>query len=299
MKKIMKLLYIVSVAGLCCLFSFVSFAGIGEKLEGHWSKDLIKEQTIAEFFPKLAENNFENLSPSGNISISDTASAFSMLYKKYNKEKLLPPSSSAKEFRRKEILMLLVPALKDTNGKLAQPTHPLPYLDCESLTQQEIYLLQLLTEQHLIKGNTKTTFLPNNIMTQSEVIILLQRLESHFLREQPLPSEGRLLPFQILESSLNYNDYEGIQTDETDDTVRITITMQFPTPGYSFSVQKMILSKNGIEIVPEIVSPPRDSEQLQVITYYKTTVEIKKADIPSDAILQFTMKGLRQENNKK
>lgn len=287
----------IVAAMLLFLSSSIILAEMSDKLHGHWAKNMLKESTVIEYFPKLAENAFEKLAPAKAVSMSETISALNLLYTKYEKELLpeVPPKSES--FPRKEILALLAPALKSTSGQLPESLQPLLFQDCDSLNDNEKQMLKLLNERKIINGSAKYHFSPKQNMTQAEVILLLQRVELYLKNElsnKKMPSASEIA-FQTIKQSTNYNDREGLVISETGDTILLTITKQFSTPGYSLAVRSLIPTEKGIKVELNISSPPADAILAQVITYQTITIKINKSDLPAATPILFLVEGIRSE----
>ena len=288
---------IFTVATFLLLFSTVSFAAMQGKLEHHWAKTQLKEKTVLDFFPKFAENNFERFAPAETISRSEFVESLNLLFQKYNKEPISGKEAVTEPMNRKELLSLLAPVVKNEDGTFPIAIQKNQFKDCGNLLPDELLVLQLLTERTLLKGSSKTQFLPDQILTQGEAMILIQRLNDHFrkLLPSPLPAEENTLAFKVISSAENYSDQEGVLTKETKDTIRLTITKQFSTPGYSLSVKKMAMTEKGIFVSLNITSPAADAILPQVITYQKITVEVQKNEIPANIPSLFFVEGLRLE----
>lgn len=303
MKPIFKKIYAFALAASLTISlatpTYADTNGMEKKLEGHWAKKVLQAQTVTEFFPELAKNNFAEFSPNKEISTAETRIALNLLYSKYQKRNLELTTKENKVLLRKDISLMLVPALEDKEKKLPKLMQKhLPYLDCQNFSRENTRLLSLLSEQGLLKGISPTLFAPEKTMSQSEVIILLQRVVER-LEKKRLPkietpvTDG--IPFTLTKQVTIYDEInEGYSIQETNDQITLTITKKFSTAGYAIGIEKIIPSKTGLLVVLKVFPP--EGLVAQVITYPTATIKILKSDIPKDTPLQFTINGLNRND---
>ncbi len=88
-----------------------------------------------------------------------------------------------------------------------------------------------------------------------------------------------IIAFNTLGIVQSYNSQEEIIIKEENESVRLTITKQFPTPGYTMSIDKILKEKNGYRIYFDISSPSPDTILPQIITYKTLTLNIDKTQL--------------------
>ena len=84
------------------------------------------------------------------------------------------------------------------------------------------------------------------------------------------------IAFEALGIVQSYNNQEELIVKEENDKVLLTITKQFPTPGYTMTVDKIMREGKNYKIYFNIVEPRPDMILPQVITYKTLTIEIDK-----------------------
>ena len=77
----------------------------------------------------------------------------------------------------------------------------------------------------------------------------------------------------------SYNSQEEIIIKEDNENIKVTITKQFPTPGYSMAIDRILREKSGYRIYFDISSPSPDTILPQVITYKTVTLNIDKLQL--------------------
>lgn len=87
------------------------------------------------------------------------------------------------------------------------------------------------------------------------------------------------IDFNTLGIVQSYNNQEELIIKEEEDKILLTITKQFPTPGYSMRINKIMNENNGYRVCFEIICPKPDSIQMQIITYKTLTLEVEKAQL--------------------
>ena len=280
MKKILSLILILIILST----SITAFASIEEKLGDHWSKDMIERDFVALYFPDLARKNFEKFDPSAKLNNKIFALSFGSLSKNYELGSILNNTILSKELTREEVIRIVGNKLKDIEG-LRVGNEELPFKDINTMDKESIELLRLLFNLDIIYGVSADRFAPDNIITQAEAIIVLQRVKGVLdgMNEILFTSKG------IVQS---YNNQEAIIVKEKDDKLLVTITKQFPTPGYGIGVEKILINDdNKYQIYLDITPPNRGMDMLQVITYKTITIEIEESELKGESPYIFTIKG--------
>nr|WP_281420288.1 S-layer homology domain-containing protein [Tissierella simiarum] len=145
----------------------------------------------------------------------------------------------------------------------------LPFKDINTMNKDEIKLLMGLYKPGIIQGNSNAKFDPDRKLSQAEAIIILQRVKG-------VLDKMKVISYNTLGIVQTYNSQEELIIKENDDKVLLTITKEFPTPGYSMSVDKIVRSPGGYKVFLNVIPPKEGLIQMQVITYKTLTLEIDK-----------------------
>ena len=261
MKKVSILLIIAII-----LSSSLSFASISDKLENHWSDSQINRAFVAYYFPYLSRDSFAKFEPDGDISEQDFILSIASLFKDLGYDISLDGSPA--DVSREQMVNILATRLKDVGMELGKDTN-LPFKDINTMSNDSIELLRLLYSNNIILGDSNTSFNPSRNLTQAESIIILQRVKGVLERMNTII-------FKTLGIVQSYNNQEEIIIKEEPDKLLVTITKEFPTPGYSMTVNKILKERGSYRVYFDITPPPADSVQIQVITYKTLTLEIDK-----------------------
>ena len=261
MKRVSILLIIAII-----LSSSLSFASISDKLENHWSDSQINRAFVAYYFPYLSRDSFAKFEPDGNISEQDFILSIASLFKDLGYDISLDGSPA--DVSREQMVNILATRLKDVGMELGKDTN-LPFKDINTMSNDSIELLRLLYSNNIILGDSNTSFNPSRNLTQAESIIILQRVKGVLERMNTII-------FKTLGIVQSYNNQEEIIIKEEPDKLLVTITKEFPTPGYSMTVNKILKERGSYRVYFDITPPPADSVQIQVITYKTLTLEIDK-----------------------
>ncbi len=278
---------VVSIALAILIFSttIVAFASMEEKLNNHWSKGLIQKEFVAYYFPYLAKDGFDKLDPTAYISKKDFDLSLASLSKDYDLDISTSNIGTYELLTRKEIVELIGKKLNGIDS-LKKGNKELPFQDINTMNKDSIELLRLLYNLKIINGVSKNSFAPDNKLTQAEAIIILQRVKEIL--------EGmNQVAFSVSGIVQSNNSQESIITKEDGDKVLVTITKEFPTPGYGLGVEKIVSEEGGYKIYLKITPPPADSMQLQVITYKTITIEINKSELKQSPPYVFTVEGIK------
>lgn len=290
-KKIWPLALVASLLTATCL---PLQANMADKLQGHWAHGLLREEILSGFFPKFIQNDYQLLEPQKEISTLDTISALNLLYQKFDKNPLTYPVESSPLLLRKDILDLLIPSLEDENKNLPPTGQALTYSDCQGLSPRQAEILQILTDRGILRGVSTSLFAPNQPMTQSELMILVQRLYDRLDQEGgPKTKEQVRIPFLVLPQVAGLKNQEGYWVETNANTLILTITKEFSTGGYSIGVKQVMADQMGIWLDLEINSPGIQDLVTMAFSYPTVRIEIKKDDLPINTPLKFHIQGLK------
>lgn len=280
MKKIVSLLLVLVILSS----TVVAFADISEKLGDHWSKEFIERDFVAYYFPYLAKDKFNRLDPRENINKEDFTLSLASLSKDYDLEMTVDNIGINGSLTRKEVVELIGKKLLEIDIKLDE-NQELTFQDINTMSESSIELLKVLYNLKIINGVSATSFAPDRKLSQAEAIIILQRLKGVL--------EGmREVSFNITGIVQSYNNQESIIVKESGTKVLVTLTKEFPTPGYSLGVEKILSEKDGYNIYLKITPPKEGMMQLQVLTYKTMTIEIDKKQL-KQLPYTFTVDGIK------
>lgn len=265
----------------------VAFADMDEKMVNHWSKNIIEKEFLAYYFPYLAKNGFAKFNPDDYITKRDFALSLASLAKNYNLDGTVNNIVTYEALTRKEMVDIIGNklVLKDT---IKYENQELPFQDINTMNKDSIELLRVLFNLEIINGVSNANFAPDRKVTQAEAIIILQRLKG-VLEEMRGVKE---VSFNIAGIVQSHNAEESVIVKEGTDSVLVTITKEFPTPGYSLDVEKILKYKDEYKVYLNVVPPKEDSIQLQVVTYKTMTIEIEKNKLMGEPYV-FTIEGLK------
>lgn len=280
MKKLISMILIMLILST----NMVVFAAMEEKLANHWSKNLIEKDFLAYYFPYLAKDGFTKFEPNGDISKKDFILSVASLFKDYDLNTTIGNVVGYEPLTRRELVDIIGSKLIEINA-IKIENQELPFKDINTMNIDSIELLKILYNYKIIYGISNTSFAPDKKLTQVEAIIILQRLKGVL--------EGmRRISFNVTGIAQSYNLQESVTIKEDVDNVLVTITKEFPTPGYSMGVEKILRDKNEYKVYLNIIPPREGSIQLQVITYKTMTVEIEKNQLIGASPYVFTVEGL-------
>lgn len=274
---------IILVLVFILTLSSVVYGDISEKLSGHWADKDINRTFMAYYFPYLTKNNFRDFSPNEGIENQNfTLSTISLFNKHYFEVDGLDNLGIIK---RSEMLNIVGSRLESI-GIMGSLEYPLNFKDVNDLNEEQVRYLKLLNEKGVIIGEGNSIFNPNRNLTQAEAVIVLQRLDKILKEENDIS-------FKILSIVQAYNGQEEMITKVEDEIVKITITKEFPTPGYTLTVDKIQRESDVYRIFFTITPPDPDLMQAQVITYKTITLEIEKSELGEEPY-NFVVDGFRQ-----
>lgn len=249
--------------------STASHATITDKLANHWADSLINRSFVAYYFPYLARDKFKLFNPNQPISEGDFTISLSALFKDYGYELIL--IGGGKNLSRSAMVSILGTRFIEIGIDNAENV-VLPFKDINTMSSDSIELLRVLFNNKIIVGDPDSSFNPNRELTQVEAIIILQRVKK-------VLEDMNTIAFNTLGIVQSYSAQEEIIIKEETEAVMVTITKQFPTPGYSMTVNRILRAGNGYRIYFNITAPPADSILPQVITYKTITLELDKDEL--------------------
>lgn len=265
-----------------------------QKLGNHWSKNEINRDFLIYYFPYLAKENFNRLSPNDSFYEDEFLLSFSSLLK--NKGYTRTQVGWKMKLTRIEMAQILGEKLLEINA-IESSDGTTPFDDIGDVSVERKKALADLFHAGLINGQSKTKFNPYAHATQAEAIILLQRVNSLLEQmdkkeniedevvippaELEKPKESKEpevveIPFTLGGIVQSYSGVEGIITKDEGEKLFVTITKSFSTSGYSMGIDKILKDKNDYKVYLNITPPSKESELLTVITYKTITIEIDK-----------------------
>lgn len=267
MRKILSLALVI----LMLFVGTSSYASFDEKISSHWSKAYIEKDFVAYYFPYLAKNNFEKFNPMDILDEMDFTLSLASLSKEYDIEFTAEDIGISRKLTRKEVVEIIGRKILE-DPMIQYEEKEIPFKDINTMDEKSIELLGVLYSLGIINGVSAESFVPNRFLTQSEAIIILQRLKGVW-------EEMRELAFDVKGIIQSYNNQETVVVKDEGDKVLVTITKEFPTPGYSMDVRRILKGSNGYKIQLNIVPPKADAILPQVITYKTMTLEIDKEQL--------------------
>ena len=204
--------------------------------------------------------------PQGLLSEQEFTSSLASLFADYQYE--LSISDSNKVLSREDIAYLLGNKLVEIGLEL-NTSVDLPFKDIDTMSNESKESLKLLYFNKIILGDTNSNFGPNRDLTHVEGVIVLQRVK------EVLESMNEIA-FKTLGIVQTYNNQEELIVKEENEKVLLTVTKQFPTPGYTMTVDRIMKTGKNYKIFFNIAEPRPDMILPQVITYKTLTIEIDK-----------------------
>jgi len=262
MKKITSLVLVI----VLLLTSTITYGTIADKLSGHWANSLINRSFVAYYFPYLAKDNFSRFHPNEIISEQDFTLSLLSLFMDYSYS--FSGVGENGNLSRQDMVRILGSKLSEI-GLNNEENIEIPFKDINTMSSDSIELLRLLYNNKILIGDSSLSLSPNRNLTQVEAIIILQRVKE-------VLEKMNTVTFKTLGIVQSYNSQEELIINEEDEKVIVTITKQFPTPGYSMSIKKIMKENKGYKIFFDITPPKPDLMQPQVITYKTLTVELEK-----------------------
>lgn len=265
------------------LSSTSSFANMEDKLQGHWAKDAISKDFLSRYFPYLARDNFSEFKADDPQDRNAFALSTASLFKA--KGYIVDGMESSGQLSRREMLTIIGSRLKKI-GVEPKENHNLEFIDIGGLSLQEKGYLRILNRENIVLGVGRGKFNPDRKFTQAEAVVVLQRLESFLNRQNKISFITRSV-------ETSYNSKEEILVLADEFNVLVSITKQFPTPGYSLAAKEILKQGNTFKIYLETASPPINSIQPQVIVYKTISIELSKTEL-GDGPYNFAVEGFNQ-----
>ena len=265
MKRVFILAFLLI---LMLVISIVSFAIPEEKLKNNWAKGEVDEKFVERYFPYLTLEDYKSFRPNDLITKKEFTKSFSLLLEDYGYS--FESEDSSENLTREELASMVGGKLLEYNI-IEETVGEVPFNDIKSLPKEDKKLIRCLYGKGILKGRTRNTYNPMSKVTQIESIIVLQRVKGVL---EPMKN----IPFNVIGSSQNYSStVEGVQVEDLNKTVTVSITRMFSTPGYSMEVKKVLGQIGGEYRISVSVTPPREDAILpQVITYRTISIEIDK-----------------------
>lgn len=282
MRKVVSLTLLI----IMVFSATASFASFDEKISNHWSKAYVEKDFVAYYFPYLAKDDFERFDPAAVLDEKDFTLSLASLSMDYDIEVTYDDIGISKKLTRSEAVSIIGRKLLE-DPAIQYEEKQIPFQDINTMDEESIELLRVLYSLGIINGVSATSFAPDKLLTQSEAIIILQRLKGVW--------EGmREVVFDIKGTIQSYNSQETVIVKEEGDKVLVTITKEFPTPGYSMDVRRILRGSKGYKIQLDISPPKADAILPQVITYKTMTVEIDKEELGQGPPYVFVVEDKRQ-----
>ncbi|WFA08622.1 protease complex subunit PrcB family protein [Tissierella sp. Yu-01] len=263
MKRFLSLLMVLV---LLFTFSTNTYATIAEKLQGHWADSLVSRSFMAYYFPYLARDNFAQFDPEGTITEQNFTISLASLFKDYGYETSGIGLNNI--LTRENMVDLLGTKLMGIDITVDENIE-LPFRDINTMSSNNIELLRLLYNKMIVMGDSNASFSPDRELSQVEAILILQRVKEVLERMNTIA-------FKTLGIVQSYNNQEELIIKEQGPNLLLTITKEFPTPGYSMTVDKIMREGKNYKIYFNIVPPKADTILPQVITYKTLTLEVDK-----------------------
>ncbi|NLY46744.1 MAG: hypothetical protein GX053_12285 [Tissierella sp.] len=262
----MKKVSIILLIFVLVFSSSIAYGDMEGKLHNHWSNGMIDKSFLAYYFPYLARNNFEAFNPSESISGHDFRLSTASLLSSYGYE--VSAVNEGTGFLRRDMIHYFG-QIVDELGLEFDDIYVVPFNDTSTMGPSSIRLLGVLNELGIVKGDSGSQFSPDRELSKAEAVIILQRVKG-------VLENLNNISFEVLGVVQSFDNQEEIVVTNDKDKVLITITKQFPTPGYSMDITNIVRSKEGYKIIVDIKSPDPDMNVIQVITYQTITIEISK-----------------------
>ena len=261
-----KRISIIVLIFVLVLSSSIVYGDMEGKLHNHWSNGMIDKSFLSYYFPYLARNNFEAFNPSESISGYDFRLSTASLLNSYGYEISVVEGSTT--FLRRDMIDYFGQIVYELEPKFDE-NYVVPFSDTSTMSSSSIRLLGALNELGIIQGDSGSQFSPDRELSQAESVIILQRIKG-------VLEKLNNISFEILGVVQSFDNQEEIVVTNDKDNVLITITKQFPTPGYSMDIHDIVKSNEGYKIIVDIKSPDPKMSVIQVITYQTVTIQISK-----------------------
>lgn len=275
----MKKISILLLVFILILSSSIVYGEMESKLHSHWSNGMIDKSFLTYYFPYLSRNNFEKFDPDVLISAQDFKLSTASLLSSLGYE--VSGVGEGDVFLRKDMIVFFGQIMEEINLEIEEDLD-VPFNDIGTMDSNSIKLLGALNKHGIIQGEPGSKFSPERGLSQAEAVIILQRVKGVLEKLDNIS-------FNVLGVVQSFDNQEEIVVTSDKDKVLVTITKQFPTPGYSMDITSIVKSKEGYVIRFDIKNPDPGRDVIQVITYQTVTLEIPKdqlGDSPYNFILE-------------
>lgn len=290
MKRRKSLWIILSIA--LFLSTVTAFADIKVDLKGHWVERVIDKSIVEAHFKYLIKDSTISFNPDFKIDkknfmlslytmiSTDKDSSTEKLNDKAHTEKvgkylitkkiLEGDSSLEGKLTRKEAVKYMIKTLELSKEIQLTDTNYTPYKDILGLDDTYKRYILKANMIGLIKGYGDSSFRPEEDISISETIVLLQELKKQI-------EESTSIPYKIVEEK---TQKDTISTKEKGDKVLVTISKEFPTSGYNMGIKRVEKYAEGkYRVHLDIKAPEPNRAVLQVITQIRATIEIDKKSL--------------------
>lgn len=150
------------------LVSTTAFAGIEDKLAGHWARDFINKEFLSYYFPYFARDNFNQFQPNNPMGRDGFALSTSSLFKAkgYSVSGMENPG----ELTRKEMLRIVASRLKEIKI-YPDPSYNLGFADIQGLSLELKDYLKILNKEKIVLGVGEETLAQiANLLKQKQLL---------------------------------------------------------------------------------------------------------------------------------
>ena len=277
------------ISGLLAFLLFFSWgftaqATIAEKLQGHWAQASIDRNFLGQYFPYLARENFRAFNPNGELTREDFTLSLASLFRShgYSVSGLSEPGPLTRER-----MVYIVGLRLQEIGFPSAADHPLPFGDLAGLGRDRTEQLKLLHRENIVRGESNSVFNPGRRLTQAEAVVVLARIDKAI-------REFNQVEYRTLAVTQGYNGQEEIKTRLSEDKVILTVTRQFPTPGYSIAVSSIARDNDSFRVYFAITPLDPDMILPQVITFKTIIIEIDMDEL-GEPPYDFVVDGFRSQ----
>lgn len=275
MRKISTVLLVVLI-----LSSSIAYGSMESKINNHWSNGIIDKSFLTYYFPYLARNSFDTFNPNDPISSQNFKLSTASLLKNHGFN--ISANAENKVFLRKDIIGFFDEILNELNISIDKELD-VPFSDVSTMDSNSRALLGALNNYGIILGEPGSVFSPDRELSQAEAVIILQRAKG-------VLDKLNNVSFEVLGVVQSFDNQEEIVVTNDEEDVLVTITKQFPTPGYTMDIKNIIKTEEGYKIILDIKSPDSDTMIIQVITYQTISIEIPKEEL-GDTPYNFILDG--------
>lgn len=251
--------------------STLILANTDDKSKEHWVYKFMHQKFLNMYLDKIVDK----FDPDLTITKGEFLRQLNALYsEEFNP---LDFDDSRDPLTRREAVKFIIDIIEKHETVVYKETKQNKFKDLKSLNSDYVDSIMKAYNLGLISGYSEDKFAPFNKVTEAQAAILLQRISDMY------NIDLMIVPFKVKESKRVF-DHSPTKVKELNDKVLVTVTVEFPTSGYRFSVDKIAKGVNNVyNIYLNVISPDANGYQLQVITYKSITIEIDKSDLNSDS----------------